>query len=113
MMACLEHVDCHECQLNREIIELICDLISKQIFQGMEKWGARVAVHVNRRDHLLTIMSIRSSDIPEVLSIDEQCSADCRRFVRELKPGESLVMMTTHGTDHIGIYKLSPRRPLH
>ena len=52
MMACVEHVDCHECQLNMEIIELTCDLISKQIFQGMEKCNARVAVHVNRRGHL-------------------------------------------------------------
>ena len=112
MMACLEHVDCHECQLNMEIIELICDLISKQIFQGMEKCDARVAVHVNRRGHLLTIMSIRSSDVPEVLLIDEQCALDYHRFLTELEPGESLVMMITHGTDHIGIYKLSPR-PLH
>ena len=112
MMACVEHVDCHECQLNMEIIELTCDLISKQILQGMEKCGARVAVHVNRRGHLLTIMSIRSSDVPEVLSIDEQCAADYLQFLKELEAGESLVMMTTHGTDHIGIYKLSPR-PLH
>jgi len=95
-----------------QIIELICDLITKQILQGMEKCGARVAVHVNRRGHLLTIMSIRSSDVPEVLSIDRQCAADYQQFLIELEPGESLVMMTTHGTDHIGIYKLSPR-PLH
>lgn len=111
-MACLEHVDCHECQLNVEIIELTCDLISKQICQGMEKCGARVAVHVNRRGHLLTIMSIRSSDVPEVLSIDEQFAADYNRFLAELEIGAALVMMTTHGTDHIGIYKLTPR-PLH
>ena len=110
MMACVEHVDCHECQFNMEIIELTCDLISKQIFQGMEKCGTRVAVHVNRRGHLLTIMSIRSSDVPEVLSIDEQCAADYLQFLKELEPGESLIMMTTHGTDHIGIYKLLPRQ---
>ena len=109
MMACLDHVDCDECQLNMEIIELICDLITKQILQGMEKCGARVAVHVNRRGHLLTIMSIRSSDVPEVLSIDQQCAADYQQFLKELEAGESLVMMTTYGTDHIGIYKLSPR----
>jgi len=108
MMACLEHVDCHECQLNMEIIELTCDLISKQIFQGMEKCGARVAVHVNRRGHLLTIMSIRSCDVPEVLSIDQQFANDYNRFLTELEIGASLVVITTHGTDHIGVYKLMP-----
>ena len=57
-------------------------------------------------------MSIRSSDVPEVLLIDQQCAADYQQFLKELEPGESLIMMTTHGTDHIGIYKLFPR-PLH
>jgi hypothetical protein len=57
-------------------------------------------------------MSIRSSDVPEVLLIDQQCAADYQQFLKELEPGESLIMMTTHGTDRIGIYKLPPR-PLH
>ena len=109
MMACPPHVDCEECRLNMTIINTTAELISKQILHGMEKCGTRVAVHVNRRGHLLTIMSIRSSDVPEVLLIDQQCAADYQQFLNELQPGESLVMMTTHGTDHIGVYKLSPR----
>lgn len=109
MMTCPEHVDCHECRLNMTIINTTAELISKQIVQGMEKSGTRVAAHVNRRGHFLTIMTIRSSDVPEVLSIDEQYTVDYRRFLNELQPGEALVMMTTHGTDHIGIYKLAAR----
>ena len=112
MMKCPQHVDCQECRLNMTIINTTAELISKQIVHGMEKSGARVAVHVNRRGHLLTILTIRSSDVPEVLLIDQQCAGDYQQFLKELEPGESLVMMTTHGTDHIGIYKLTPR-PLH
>ena len=57
-------------------------------------------------------MSIRSSDVPEVLLIDQQCAADYQQFLKELEPGEFLIMMTTEGSDHVGIYKLPPR-PLH
>ena len=43
----LQHQDCDECRLNIEIISVNGDLISKQILQGMEKSGEKIAVHVN------------------------------------------------------------------
>ena len=55
----LQHQDCEECRLNIEIIGVNGDLISKQILQGMEKSGEQVAVHVNRKGELLSVMTIK------------------------------------------------------
>ena len=60
----LQHQDCEECRLNIEIISVNGDLISKQILQGMEKSGEQIAVHVNRKGELLSVMTIRTADVP-------------------------------------------------
>jgi len=111
-MMTLQHQDCEECRLNVEIISVNGNLISKQILQGMEKSGEQVAVHVNRQGKLLSVMTIKTADVPETLSLDHEFEARYSEYLKDLKTGESLIMMTTEGSDHVGIYKLPPR-PLH
>jgi hypothetical protein len=111
-MITLQHQDCDECRLNVEIISVSGDLISKQILQGMEKSGEKIAVHVNRRGELLSVMTIKTADVPEALSLDHEFEAKYAEYLKDLKTGEALIMMTTEGSNHIGIYKL-PSRPLH
>ena len=108
-MKCLQHQDCDECRLNIEIIGINGDLISKQILQGMEKSGEQVAVHVNRKGELLSFMTVNTTDVPHALSMDDEFEAKYAGYLKDLKTGESLIMMTTEGSDHIGIYKLPPR----
>src|SRR5437016_12620053 len=109
-MKTLQHQDCEECRLNVEIISVNGDLISKQILQGMEKNGEQIAVHVNRKDELLSVMTIRTTDVPETLSLDHEFEAKYAEYLKDLKTGESLIMMTAEGSNHVGIYKLPPRR---
>jgi hypothetical protein len=111
-MMTLPHQDCEECRLNVEIISVNGDLISKQILQGMEKSGEQIAVHVNRKGELLSVMTIRTADVPETLSLDHEFEARYSEYLKDLKTDESLIMMTTEGSDRVGIYKLPPR-PLH
>ena len=111
-MKCLQHQDCEECRLNVEIIGVNGDLISKQILQGMEKTGEQIAVHVNRKGELLSVMTIKTADVPEALSLDHRFEAKYAEYLKDLKTGEALIMMTTEGSDHVGIYKLPPQ-PLH
>ena len=106
----LQHKDCEECRLNVEIIGVNCDLISKQILQGMEKSGEQVSVHVNRKGELLSVMSIKPADVSKTLSLDHEFRAKYTEYLKELKTGESLIMMTTEGSSHIGIYKLPARQ---
>ncbi len=106
LMIALQHQDCEECRLNVEIIGANGDLISKQILQGMEKSGEQVAVHVNRKGELLSVMTIKTADVAETLSLDHEFRAKYTEYLKELKTGESLVMMTTEGSNHVGIYKL-------
>jgi hypothetical protein len=111
-MMMLQHQDCEECRLNVDIISVNGDLISKQILQGMEKSGEQIAVHVNRRGELLSVMTVRTADIPETLCLDREFETKYTEYLKDLKTGEALIMMTTVGSNHIGIYKLPPR-PLH
>jgi len=106
----LQHQDCEECRLNVEIISVNGDLISKQILQRMEKSDEQIAVHVNRKGELLSVMTIRTVDVPDALSMDHELEARYTEYLKDLKIGESLIMMTTEGSDHVGIYKLPPRR---
>ena len=105
----LQHQDCEECRLNIEIIGVNGDLISKQILQGLEKHGEQLAVHVNRKGKLLSVMTIKMSDVPDALSMDHEFETKYTEYLKDLKPGEALIMMTTEGSNHVGIYKLPPR----
>ena len=105
-----EHQDCEECQLNVEIISVNGYLISKQILQRMEKSGEKIAVHVNRKGELLSVMTIKTADVSETLSLDHEFEARYTEYLKDLKTGEALIMMTTEGSNHIGIYKLPPGR---
>jgi len=109
LIIALQHQDCEECRLNVEIIGANGDLISKEILQGMEKSGEKVAVHVNRKGELLSVMTIKKGDVPQALSMDGEFEVKYAEYLKELKTGESLIMMTTEGSDHVGIYKLPPR----
>ena len=109
IMKCLQHPDCEECRLNIKIIGINGDLISKQILQGMEKSGEQVAVHVNRKGELLSVLTVKLADVPDALSMDHEFEARYTDYLRELKIGDALIMMTTEGSDHVGIYKLPPR----
>ena len=111
-MKTLEHQDCEECRLNIRIIGSNRVLISKQILQAIEKSGERVAVHVSRRGELLSVMTIKTVNVPDALSMDHEFETKYTEYLKDLKSGESLIMMTTEGSDHVGIYKL-PARPLH
>jgi hypothetical protein len=111
-MMTLHHQDCEECRLNVAIISVNGDLISKQILQGMEKSGEQIAVHVNRKGELLSVLTIRTADVPKTLSLDHEFEARYSEYLKDLKTSESLIMMTTEGSNHVGIYKLPPR-PLH
>jgi hypothetical protein len=109
LMKCLQHQGCEECRLNIEIIGVNGDLISKQILQGMEKSDEQVAVHVNRKGELLSVMTIKMSDVPDALSMDHEFEARYAEYLKDLRIGEALIMMTTEGSNHVGIYKLPPR----
>jgi len=111
-MKCLQNQGCEECRLNIDIISVNGDLISRQILQGMEKSGDQVAVHVNRKGELLSVMTIKTADVPEALSRDRELETKYTKYLKDLRTGEALIMMTTEGSDHVGIYKL-PARPLH
>ena len=111
-MKCLQHQDCEECRLNIKIIGINSDLISTQILQGMEKSGEQVTVHVNRKGELLSVLTVKIADVPDALSMDHDFEARYTDYLRELETGDALIMMTTEGSDHVGIYKL-PSRPLH
>jgi hypothetical protein len=112
VMMTLQHQDCDECRLNVAIISVNGDLISRQILQGMEKNGEKIAVHVNRKGELLSVMTIKTYDVPHALSLDHEFEARYAEYLNDLKAGEALIMMTTEGSNHVGIYKLPPR-PLH
>jgi len=108
----LQHQDCEECRLNVEIISMNGNLISKQILRGMGKSGEQVAVHIMRKGELLSVMTIKMSDVPDALSMDHEFETKYTEYLKDLKTGEVLIMMTTEGSNHVGIYKLPPR-PLH
>ena len=110
-MMTLQHQDCEECRLNVEIISVNGDLISKQFLQGMEKSGEPIAVHVNRKGELLSVMTIKTADVPQALSMDHEFEVRYSEYLKDLQTGESLVLMTTEGSNHVGIYKL-PSAPL-
>jgi hypothetical protein len=57
-------------------------------------------------------MTIKTADVPEALSLDQEFEARYAEYLKDLNTGEALIMMTTEGSNHIGIYKLPPR-PLH
>jgi hypothetical protein len=57
-------------------------------------------------------MTVRTADIPETLCLDREFETKYTEYLKDLKTGEALIMMTTVGSNHIGIYKLPPR-PLH
>jgi hypothetical protein len=78
----------------------------------MEKSGDRVAVHVSRKGELLSVLTVKTADVPDALSLDHEFEVKYSEYLNDLKTGESLIMMTTEGSDHVGIYKLPPR-PLH
>src|SRR5437667_10752784 len=109
-MKTLQHQDCQECRLNVEIISVNGDLISKQILQGMEKSGEQVAVHVNCKGELLSVMTIKTADVPETLSLDHEFEARYSEYLKDLKTGESLIMVTTEGSNHVGLYNLPARQ---
>jgi hypothetical protein len=75
----------------------------------MQKSGEQVAVHVNRKGELLSIMTIRTAEVAETLSLDHEFEAKYAGYLKDLKPGESIIMMTSEGSDHVGIYKIPPR----
>ena len=108
-MKTLQHQDCEECRLNVEIIGVNGDLISNQILQGMEKSGEQVAVHVKRKGELLSVMTIKTADVPHALPLDHELEIKYAGYLKDLKTGEALIMMTTEGSNHVGIYKLPPR----
>ena len=108
MMKCWQQAGCEECRLNMKIIDAANDVISRQILDGMEKSGARVAIHISRNGDHLTFIAIRSADVPRILALDEGFEAKYADCLRHLKIGESLIVMTTETTDHVGIYKLPP-----
>ena len=110
-MMTLQHQDCEECRLNIEIIGANGDLISKQILQEMEKSREQVAVHVNRKGELLSVMTVKTADVPQALSMDHEFEVRYSEYLKDLQTGESLVLMTTEGFNHVGIYKL-PSAPL-
>src|SRR3989337_4206480 len=105
-MKTLQHQDCEECRLNIEIIGVNGDLISKQILQGMEKSGEHVAVHLNRKGELLSVMTIKTADVPQALSMDHEFELKYSEYLNDLQTGESLIMMTPEGSDHVGNSKL-------
>jgi len=55
-------------------------------------------------------MSIKPADVSKTLSLDHEFRAKYTEYLKELKTGESLIMMTTEGSSHIGIYKLPARQ---
>ena len=67
---------------------------------------------MNRKGELLSVMTIKTADVPQALSMDHELEARYAGYLKDLKTGEALIMMTTEGSDHVGIYKLPPR-PLH
>ena len=107
-MRCRENIECHECQQNINILGRTCTLIARQIVDGMVKSGQRVAAHISRNDHRITVITIRLIDVPKVLMMDDSLDECFWEFHRDLQTGESLVIMTSEGSDHIGIYKLPP-----
>ena len=109
-MMTLQHQDCEECRLNVEIISVNGDLISKQILQGMEKSGEQVAVHISRKGELLSVMTIKTADVPEALSLDHEFETKYIKYLNDLKTGEALIMMTTEGSDHVGSTNSLPDR---
>src|SRR6266849_9204561 len=92
-MMTLQHQNCEDCRLNIEIIGVNDDLISKQILQGMEKSGAQVAVHVNRRGELLSVMTIKTADVPQALFMDHEFEVRYGEYLKDLQTGEALIMM--------------------
>jgi hypothetical protein len=111
-MMMLQHQDCEECRLNVEIISVNGDLISKQIVQGIEESGEQVVVHVKRKGELLSVMTLNIADVPEAMSMGHEFTARYSEYLKDLKTGEAIVMVTTEDSNHVGIYKLPPQ-PLH
>jgi hypothetical protein len=87
-------------------------LFQSRFFREWKKSGEQIAVHVNRKGELLSVMTIKTADVPEALSLDHELEAKYTEYLKDLKTGEALIMMTTEGSNHLGIYKL-PSRPLH
>ncbi len=104
----LQHQDCEECRLNVEIIDVNGDLISKQILRGMEKSGEQVAVYVKRKGQLLSLITMKTGDAPEALSLDQESAEKYYKYLKHLKTGEAIVIVTTDESNHVGIYKLPP-----
>jgi hypothetical protein len=57
-------------------------------------------------------MTIKTAEVPQALSLDREFEARYTEYLKDLKTGEALIMMTTEGSNHVGIYKL-PAPPLH
>jgi hypothetical protein len=85
--------------------------LPNQSITQLEKSGEKIAVHVNRKGELLSVMTIKTADVPHALSLDHEFEARYAEYLNDLKAGEALIMMTTEGSNHVGIYKL-PSRPL-
>ena len=53
-------------------------------------------------------MTIKTADVPETLSLDHEFETRYTEYLKDLKAGEALIMMTTEGSDHVGIYNSLP-----
>ena len=72
--------------------------------------GEQVAADVNRKGELLSVLTVKTADVPDALSLDHELEAKYTDYLRDLKTGEALIMMTTEGSNHVGVYKLPPDR---
>ena len=107
-MMTLQHQDCEECRLNVEIISVNGDLISKQILQGMEKSGGTNCRSCEPQGRTVIRHDDQNSRCTRDSVPRSRIRSEIHEYLKDLKPGEALIMMTTEGSDHVGISNSLP-----
>lgn len=103
-----EHSECVECTRNLKIIQHYRRIIDRKSLAGMQRTGERGVVFIAAKNNAVEFRAIRIVDLPRIERWDEELQAGYQKTLRNLKTGDTMIIVATASTNHIGIYKLTP-----
>lgn len=103
-----ERSECVECTRNLKIIRHYRRIIDRKSLAGMQRTGDRVAVFIAAKSNTVEFRAIRMADLPRIERWDEELQAGYQHTLKDLKTGDTMIIVATANTNHIGIYKLTP-----
>lgn len=103
------HRDCQKCDENLKIIQNDRSDITRRSTAAMLRLNERIAVcGIVGQKTMFRIIPLE--DVSKILQWNEQTEERYQEAIKELKPGEIVIIMAHREIPHIGIYKLPGER---